>query len=201
MDRKQILLDHLAIAKTSIALDPTYEGVKLPKHIMDKDTVVRLNLSNNYPMEFRQDKVIATLKFGGVPFECHIPYQAIFAVFIAGATLEDAVVFEESVPMSSKRLMPLIESGNVDFLRFMADLQLQFLRDDITVGQYNDKPQWSLCYFVNGAGLIVKSGFWILFLITGLPLILNLSALAYPSPYPLGEILPCKVIAWFTSDL
>jgi len=141
MDRKQILLDHLAIAKTSIALDPTYEGVKLPKHIMDKDTVVRLNLSNNYPMEFRQDKVIATLKFGGVPFECHIPYQAIFAVFIAGATLEDAVVFEESVPMSSKRLMPLIESGNVDFLRFMADLQLQFLRDDITVGQYNDKPQ------------------------------------------------------------
>ena len=143
MDRKQILLDHLAIAKTTIAIDPTCEGVKLPKNLKDRDTVVKLNLSNTFSgsMQFTDEKVIATLTFGGVPFECHIPYQAIFAVFIAGASLEDAVIFEESVPMASKRLMPLIESGNVDFIRFIADLQLQFLRDDITVGQYNDKPQ------------------------------------------------------------
>lgn len=143
MDRKQILLDHLAIAKTSIALDPTYEGVKLPKHIMDKDTVVRLNLSktNSTAMQFTAEKVIATLKFGGVPFECHIPYNAIFAVFIAGASLEDAVLFDDAIPDSTKRLIPLIELGDIDAMKFISDLQKQFERDDITVGQYNDKPQ------------------------------------------------------------
>ena len=142
MNRKQILLDHLAIAKTTIALDPTCEGVKLPKDLMSKDTV-RLNLSNTFsgPMQFRDDKVIATLSFSGVSFECHIPYKAIFAVMIAGASLTDAVIFDESVPEDTKRLIPLIESSNVDLFKFMADLQLQFERDDITVGQYNDKPQ------------------------------------------------------------
>jgi stringent starvation protein B len=141
MNKKQILLDHLAIAKTTIALDPTCEGVKLPKDLMSKDTV-RLNLSNTFsgPMQFRDDKVIATLSFSGVSFECHIPYKAIFAVMIAG-NLEDAIVFDESIPQTTKRLIPLLESNNVDAFRFMADLQLQFERDDITVGQYNDKPQ------------------------------------------------------------
>ena len=142
MDRKQILLDHLAIAKTTVAINPTYEGVKLPKDLMSKDTV-RLNLSNHfsYPMQFRDDKVVATLSFGGVPFECHIPYNAIFAVFIAGASLEDAVLFDDAIPDSTKRLIPLIELGDIDAMKFISDLQKQFERDDITVGQYNDKPQ------------------------------------------------------------
>jgi stringent starvation protein B len=142
MDKKQILLDHLAIAKTTVALDPTVEGVLLPKNVKEKDTVIRLNLSNNYPIEFRQDKVITTLKFGGVPFECHIPYKAIFVIMIAG-NLEDAVLFEESLPEATKRILPLIQSGNYEALRFMADFEKQLSREDITIGSLEgtDKPQ------------------------------------------------------------
>ena len=142
MDRKQILLDHLAIAKTMIALDPTVKGVKLPKHLMDADTV-KLNLSNTsaYPMQFKEDKVVTTLTFGGVPFECHIPYMSIFAVMIAGTSPDDAVVFDESVPQPTKRMVSLYESNNYDAMKFMAELEEQFTRDDITVGKYNDKPQ------------------------------------------------------------
>ncbi len=142
MDRRQILLDHLAVAKTTIAIDPTYEGVELPKKVKEKDTVIRLNLSNNYPMEFRQDKVIATLKFGGVPFECHIPYKAIFAVMIAG-TFEDAVLFEESIPEATKRIMPLLQAGNYEALRFMVELENQLSREDIRIGNIEgtNKPQ------------------------------------------------------------
>jgi len=143
MDKKQILLDHLAIAKTTIAIDPTVEGVKLPKNLMEKDTV-RLNLSNNFPgpMMFKDGKVIATLSFSGQPFECHIPYEAIFAVMIAG-NLEDAVLFEESIPESTKRIMPLLQAGNYEALRFMAELEKQLSREDITIGSLEgtDKPQ------------------------------------------------------------
>jgi stringent starvation protein B len=142
MDRKQILLDHLAIAKTMIAIDPTVKGVKLPKHLMDADTV-RLNLSNTftYPMQFKEDKVVTTLTFGGVPFECHIPYMSIFAVMIAGTSPDDAVVFDESVPQPTKRMVSLYESNNYDAMKFMAELEEQFDRDDIVIGKYNDKPQ------------------------------------------------------------
>ena len=144
MDRKQILLDHLAIAKTTIVLDSTTEGVKLPKQLMGKDNV-RLNLSNHFsmPMQFREDKVVATLSFQGQPFECHIPYEAIYALFIAGSSPEDAVVFDESVPNSTKRMISLYESSNLDAMKFMSELETLLDRDDVIMGNLEgtDKPQ------------------------------------------------------------
>ena len=144
MDRKQILLDHLAIAKTTIVLDSTTVGVKLPKQLMGKDNV-RLNLSNHFsmPMQFRDDKVVATLSFQGQPFECHIPYEAIYALFIAGSSPEDAVVFDESVPSSTKRMISLYESSNLDAMKFMSELETLLDRDDVIMGNLEgtDKPQ------------------------------------------------------------
>lgn len=144
MDKKLILIEHLAIAKTMVVLDTNTSGVKLPSHLMGKDTV-RLNLSNHFqmPMQFRDDKVVVTLSFQGMPFECHIPYESIFAIMIAGASPEDAVVFDESLPTSTKQMIDFFQkNSSLDALKFMADLENQFERDDVIVNINTDeKPQ------------------------------------------------------------
>jgi len=130
MDKKQILLDHLAIAKTSIYLDTKVDGVKLPSHLM-KNEYVSLNLSNKFglPMKFTADKVVATLTFKGMPYECHIPYKAILMIKLADGNLEDAIIFDKL--------------QNNDLADFMADLESQFDRDDVILGsiENTNKPQ------------------------------------------------------------
>lgn len=140
-NKKQVIEDFLSQGKSVLCIDPTVKGVKLPKHLMDADTV-KLNLSNTsaYPMQFKEDKVVTTLTFGGVPFECHIPYMSIFAVMIAGTSPDEAVVFDDSVPPAMEKISHS-ENNNHDAMKFMAELEKQFDRDDITVGKYNDKPQ------------------------------------------------------------
>jgi stringent starvation protein B len=143
MDKKLILLEHLAIAKTQITLNSKIDGVKLPPHLMGKDTV-RLNLSNQLaiPTQFKTDKVVATLTFKGVPFECHIPYTSIYVIRLVN-NIEDAVFFEESLPASTKRMVELFQNnGSLEALKFMAELENQFERDDVIVNINSDeKPQ------------------------------------------------------------
>ena len=62
-----------------VTLDARVEGVRVPlAHAGDPQ--LRLNLSYRFglPMESTDEGVTATLTFGGVPFECHMPWQAIY---------------------------------------------------------------------------------------------------------------------------
>jgi len=144
MNKKQILLDHLAISKTTVSLDSSLSGVKLPSHLMTKKQV-SLNLSNkfSFPMIFKDDKVIATLSFNGFPFECHIPYASIFAIRLTDGKIEDAVIFEDDVPKETKEFITTLGDKEIDFLAFMIDLKEQYNRDDITIGSLEgtNKPQ------------------------------------------------------------
>ncbi len=145
MDNQQVLLDHLAIAKTTVTLNATFDGVKLPPHLMGNSTV-NLNLSNKFqlPMLIREDKVVATLSFNGMPFQCHIPYVSIFAIRLAEGKIEDAVVFEDDIPLDTKEMINLFEkTQDLDFLAFMAELKEQCERDDVAIGNIEgtNKPQ------------------------------------------------------------
>lgn len=73
------LLDH---GKVQIRLDPRRPGVVVPERFVD-DPVLALNLSWRFPqtnMVLNDRGVAATLRFGGVPFRCQIPWNALWAV-------------------------------------------------------------------------------------------------------------------------
>lgn len=73
------LLDH---GKVQVRLDPRRPGVAVPERFAD-DPVLALNLSWRFPqtnMVLNDRGVAATLRFGGVPFRCQIPWSAIWAV-------------------------------------------------------------------------------------------------------------------------
>ncbi len=62
-----------------VALDARVEGVEVPSHL-HQDPQLRLNLSYRFglPMDVSAWGIAATLTFAGVPFECRIPWGAIF---------------------------------------------------------------------------------------------------------------------------
>lgn len=82
-DRKRKLLEALlAKGMVLVALDGRAPGVDLPKHLRD-DPQVRLNLSYRFglPMEIDDEGVRATLTFGGVPYDCVLPWGAIYLAY------------------------------------------------------------------------------------------------------------------------
>src|ERR1700722_13431410 len=83
---------------TMIHLDARCDGVVVPRQFVGQRDL-RLNLSYRFSgsaMEIDEDRVEATLTFGGLPFRCRIPLQAIYALTsqVTGAGL----VFPESLP-------------------------------------------------------------------------------------------------------
>lgn len=64
---------------TLVALDGRLEGVVLPAHLRS-DPQVRLNLSYRFgmPIELDEGGVRATLTFGGEPYDCELPWEAIY---------------------------------------------------------------------------------------------------------------------------
>ena len=83
---------------TMIHLDARKDGVVVPRQFQGQKDL-RLNLSYRFAgshMEIDDAHVEATLTFGGMPFRCNVPLQAIYALTsqVTGAGL----VFPESLP-------------------------------------------------------------------------------------------------------
>lgn len=148
MSKRQILLDHLKLGKTRIQINTSVPGVKLPSHLMSQSAVA-LDLSYLFqvPMMISSNKVVATLSFQGLVFECHIPFGAIFIIKLADSVDPlDTVIFQECFPgeflSELKFLKDIGDDKNVNL--FMEDLEDQFDRDDISVSlrdTEDEKPQ------------------------------------------------------------
>ena len=83
---------------TMIHLDARCDGVVVPRQFVGQRDL-RLNLSYRFSgsaMDIDEQRVEATLTFGGMPFRCRIPLLAVYALTsqVTGAGL----VFPESLP-------------------------------------------------------------------------------------------------------
>ena len=77
--KKSVLEELLEQGMVLVALGARVEGVEVPSPL-HQDPQLRLNLSYRFglPMDVSAWGVAATLTFAGVPFECRIPWRAIF---------------------------------------------------------------------------------------------------------------------------
>lgn len=97
--KKQVLLSYLQRGVAMVHVDARQPGVVVPPQYAD-EAHLRLNLSYRYSiadMEIGEDQVAATLSFGGRPFHCVLPWQAIFG--ITSQASGDGQVWPEDLPV------------------------------------------------------------------------------------------------------
>ncbi len=72
----------LAKGITALHMDARVAGLRVPSHLRDRSWLV-LNFSYGYQLSdfnFDDDGVQASLSFGGRPFPCFVPWEAVFAM-------------------------------------------------------------------------------------------------------------------------
>jgi stringent starvation protein B len=97
--KKETLRAWLARGVTMVHLDARRPGVVVPPQYVG-DAHLRLNLSYRYSipdLEVGDDGVQATLSFGGRPFHCVLPWEAIFG--ITSQASGDGQVWPEDLPV------------------------------------------------------------------------------------------------------
>ena len=80
--KKEVLLAFLQRGVAMIHLDARRPGVSVPVQYRD-EAHLRLNLSYRYgipDLVIGDEQVRATLSFGGYPFHCIVPWEAVFGV-------------------------------------------------------------------------------------------------------------------------
>jgi stringent starvation protein B len=103
--KKKTLLGYLARGVAMIHLDARREGVIVPPRFKD-DPHLRLNISYRYAipdLEIDERRVQATLSFGGMPFQCIVPWEAIFG--ITSHASGDGQVWPEDLPTEVVRTL------------------------------------------------------------------------------------------------
>lgn len=81
LTKRSVLERLLQDSMVLITLDGRHAEVDVPDNLRE-DPQLRLNLSYRFgrPMDIDDWGVHATLKFGGVPYDCNIPWEAIYVV-------------------------------------------------------------------------------------------------------------------------
>ena len=101
-DKKQTLLGYLARGVAMVHLDARRAGVVVPPQYV-QDAHLRLNLSYRYSipdLAIFDDRVQATLSFGGRPFQCVLPWESIFGITCQASG--DGQVWPEDLPSEVK---------------------------------------------------------------------------------------------------
>ena len=96
--KKKTLLHYLSRGVAMVHLDARRPGVTVPLKFRD-DPHLRLNLSYRYSipdLDVSEERVQATLSFGGVPFQCLVPWEAVFG--ITSHASGDGQVWPEDLP-------------------------------------------------------------------------------------------------------
>ena len=96
--KKKTLLSYLTRGVAMIHLDARRAGVLVPEKFAN-DAHLRLNLSYRYAIpdfHVSDERVQATLSFGGMPFQCSVPWEAIFG--ITSHATGDGQVWPEDLP-------------------------------------------------------------------------------------------------------
>jgi stringent starvation protein B len=102
-EKKQTLLAFLKRGVAMVHLDARLPGVSVPEQLRT-DAHLRLNLSYRYGIpdfEVGDDEIAATLSFGGHPFHCLLPWDAVFAVTSSGTG--EGQVWPEDLPTEAAR--------------------------------------------------------------------------------------------------
>jgi len=102
-EKKQILLAFLKRGVAMVHLDARQPEVSVPEQFRT-DAHLRLNLSYRYGIpdfEVGDESVTATLSFGGHPFHCVLPWNAVFAVTSSGTG--EGQVWPEDLPTEAAR--------------------------------------------------------------------------------------------------
>ena len=97
--KKQTLLGYLERGVAMLHLDARRPGVIVPPQYA-QDPHLRLNLSYRFQihdLEIDDARVQATLSFGGRPFQCIVPWAAIFG--ITSQATGDGQVWPEDLPV------------------------------------------------------------------------------------------------------
>jgi stringent starvation protein B len=98
-DKKETLLAYLARGIAMLHLDARRPGVIVPAQYA-ADAHLRLNLSYRYgipDLDISDQRVQATLSFGGRPFRCILPWTSIFGITANGTG--DGQVWPEDLPV------------------------------------------------------------------------------------------------------
>ncbi len=111
--KKKTLLHYLSRGVAMIHLDARREGVTVPPRFRD-DPHLRLNLSYRYAIpdfDVSDDRIQATLSFGGVPFQCLVPWASVFG--ITSHATGDGQVWPEDLPTEVVKSLAEREDGAV----------------------------------------------------------------------------------------
>ena len=103
--KKQTLLSYLKAGVAMVHLDARRPGVVVPERYVG-DAHLRLNLSYRYSipdLEIDDHRVQATLSFGGQPFQCILPWGAVFG--ITSNASGDGQVWPEDLPVEVVQTM------------------------------------------------------------------------------------------------
>mgnify|MGYP001197813889 FL=1 len=79
---RDALEDALSRGKVYVHLNPKIDGVILPSHLMDRDSVplVMAWQAPGIDLVLGVERIEATLRFGGKPFRCCIPWRSLLAI-------------------------------------------------------------------------------------------------------------------------
>lgn len=95
---KQSVLERLLdLGMVMVTLDARCDGVEVPAGF-SQDPQLRLNLSLKFgqPMEMANWGIDARLTFGGHPYDCRLPWSAVYVIFSHASG--QPFVFPEDVP-------------------------------------------------------------------------------------------------------
>lgn len=108
---------HDAKKKSTIAIDTRVPGVVLPEALLNKEEI-RLSISPNIEILFKNSLLHVELSFQGKPFACQIPVNAIWAVmeFDSNGKALSEEVFEDSVPPEYQSKLTPYSDTEIDFL-------------------------------------------------------------------------------------
>lgn len=112
--KKDVLLSCLDRGIALLHLDSRQPGVVVPAQHRD-DPHLRLSLSYRYAIPdlvIDDGRVQATLSFRGRPFQCQVPWDAIFC--ISSKVTDDASVWPEDLPSEVLSELSQVEDGEVE---------------------------------------------------------------------------------------
>ena len=102
--KKQTLLAYLQRGVAMVHLDARRAGVTVPPQFA-ADAHLRLNLSYRYAIpdfDVSDERIRATLSFGGRPFQCVLPWDAVFGITSHSG---DGQVWPEDLPVEVMQSM------------------------------------------------------------------------------------------------
>jgi len=96
-NKKDLLLYLLEKGDAMVCLDARRGDVDVPtNHKGNASLSLILNLNFRRPLDILDDGIYATLAFQGRPYQCIIPFEAVWAIFVP--SFQEGQVWEASIP-------------------------------------------------------------------------------------------------------